>query len=217
MAFTVPKARGTDRKGTTYTIVMLGHSHWLGYIYGQWAGAVASRYVRGINPTGRDVPTILNKAVNGQLIANFTARVGTDVTPFAPAACIVDDPTNDLGTARTTVQLDADYRALITALRAVPIAAANIVLVNQCMSGNTFPEANIATVNGYNDVVAALATSTGVSVMDVRSGYVTYRLAGGAPITDDGIHPTIGSGAGLTNKNGDLVYGNLMLGQSVFT
>lgn len=220
MAFVIPKARVSDRKGTTYTIVMLGHSHWQQYVYGQWAGAVATRLARGVNPTNRDVPTILNKGVNGNLIAGFTARVSTDVTPFAPAAVIVDDPTNDLGSGRTTAQLTTDYLALIAALRAVPIAAANICLVNQAMDGNTFPESSILSANGlnaYNATVAAVAIQTGVSVMDVRTGYVARRLAGGGPITDDNFHPTVGSGSTLTNKNGDVVYGGLMFGQSVFT
>lgn len=211
--FVVPKARPSDRlmrPAGTWTIVALGHSHWgnntLSYLYDLFAAAATARYLRGDGKAHRDVPTWLNKGVNGELIAGFTARVGTDVTPFAPAAVLVSDASNDIGGGRTPAQYLTDIRALRDALIAAGVPPAGCGFVNLCFHGNTFPEADIATINSYNANLQLAADERGCCVLDVRTQYVARRTAGLGPITDDLLHPNIGSGPAYTNPNGDRLY-----------
>lgn len=210
VVWTIPRARPTDRTFKTWSIVCLGHSFWARFTYGLLAAQATARYLRGAGAAHRDVPTWLMKGISGELIAGYTARVGTDVTPFAPAAVLVSGPENDFGAGRTTIQLTADYQALIAALVSAGVPVAKIGLVNLLAHNNTFPEADIAAINAYNTTIQAVADAAGCATVDVRGPYAASRAAGGPPWTDDGLHPTQGSGPGYTNPNGDLKYSNAM-------
>lgn len=179
------------------TVVMFGDSLCHRYCWGQFADAIRSRFgappaYTGLTSTvgapSTNVPTFIQKGVDGQTVAQLNSRVTADIVNQGATRVFIFGGTNDINNNTT---LAADVDALIDAIVAGGIPAANIAWVPILMHGTAVPPGNAddAQIDAQNAIIAARCAAKGVTFIDVRTPYKAYRSGGGVNIASDGLHP----------------------------
>jgi lysophospholipase L1-like esterase len=153
--------------------------------------------------TGHRLKVANVAGISGQRLDEFTARVATDVTPYAPGWVFVDGPTNDISQGFDLATIQTRFLALLAAVTPARVVAYTV----PPNTPNTAAQNQVR--DRYNDWLRRLPNSRATAALGVRlivaevhdvlatPGAETLNAA----YTYDGTHP-----------NGD---GALLLGQAV--
>lgn len=134
-----------------------------------------------------------NAGVGGNQINQMVARLGTDVTPYAPTYCMVEGGGNDVRNGRSAATIEGDFTTLFTNLR-----AAGIEPIASTVLPNTTPSApEQAVYIAVNNWLRSYCLAQGIALCDWSDAMCTDvdGTVLDSALTGDGVHP---NNAGLS-------------------
>ena len=131
IGLTVDPASATAAPAPT---VLLGDSFFATY---------ASWFALGNAQAGAPLVPVNNAGVGGQQVDVMTARIGTDVAPYAPEVVILHGGTNDIAASVSTATMQARYTACLDALLAIPTVTDVVVCTPPPQTGITGGELTV--------------------------------------------------------------------------
>ncbi len=124
----------TSTSAPTRPTVLLGDSFFGSYA--SWVGW-------GNAQAGAPLVPVNNAGVGGQQVDAMTARIGTDVAPYAPEVVILHGGTNDIAASVSTATMQARYTACLDALLAIPTVTDVVVCTPPPQAGITGGEITV--------------------------------------------------------------------------
>lgn len=184
-------------------VVFVGDSITVGGAQDPWYKPMTDSWARFY---GASAPTVVNKGVSGDKVADVLARVASDVVALSPDLVWIEVGVNDRIALTDLTTLAGTCSSLLSTIRA-GLPSAQIAWNSIFCYSEQFPDPGAAVTDAYNAVISAACTAGSATYIDVRTqqqlaeaaqnvpspGVVSGILTAEAPPAL-GIHPTTAAG-----------------------